>query len=93
MLQTHLPAKTQVVADAVGVALGVMKMEAKPWTIEAIVVRIRNMMGATARIADRLIEQAFRWLAKRGVVENVGGYRLRDTTDDAIGRQILGMVR
>lgn len=92
-LQTHLPPKAQPMADHVAVALSVMKMDPRPWSMSAIITRVRNMMGAATRIADRLVEEAFQWLAKRGVVENVGGYRLRDTTDDAIGLQILGMVR
>lgn len=92
LLKAHLPAKAQSMADAIAIALKVMKAEQRPWSINAIITRIRNMMGAAARVADRLIDEAFRWLAKRGVVENVGGYRLRDTTDDAIGQQILEMV-
>lgn len=92
LLKVHLPAKAQPMANHVAIALDVMKKEPRTWSINAIVTRIRNMMGVAARVADRLIEEAFQWLAKRGVVENVGGYRLRDTTDDVIGQQILGMV-
>ncbi len=92
MLERHLPAKVQPVAQEVAVALSVMKADRRTWSIDAIADRVQMMLGGARQVAKRLIENAFKWLAAHGVVENVNGYRLRQETQSELGNQILRMV-
>ncbi len=92
VLEANLPTKAQPMAGAVAIALGILKMERKTWEVPAIVKRVQNILGSTARVADRLIEAAFRWLAQIGVVEGNSSYRIREEASDPLGRQILSMI-
>ena len=91
-LQAHLPNQTKSVVQGVAGVLKVMKTESTPLTMAIIVYRMRCMVGDTQRVAERLVERAIRWLAERGVLDDCGGYRLRSSSNDTVGRQILALV-
>lgn len=91
-LQAHLPSQAKPVARGVADMLKVMKTECTPLTMTIIVHRMRCMLGNAQRVAERLVERAIRWLAERGVLDDCGGYRLRSSSNDEVGRQILALV-
>lgn len=95
-LEKSLPSNVRHVANIVGQALAVMKLQnRKIWNAEKLVDQVLGASNPTRNDSIWPVTQALQWLSRRGVVANKSGdYEIcMPTGEDTLGQQILNLVR